>query len=48
MLLNKKQQQATFASSYLTDNRLSAGRFSQDGIAKIIQNLDPNKAHGHE
>ena len=22
--------------------------FSQDNIAKIIQNLDPNKAHGHD
>ena len=33
---------------YLTDNRLSSVRFSQDGIAKIIQNLDPNKAHGHD
>ena len=33
---------------YLTDNRLSYVRFSQDGIAKIIQNLDPNKAHDHD
>ena len=32
----------------LTDNRLSSVRFSQDDIAKIIQNLDPNKAHGHD
>ena len=31
---------------HLTDNRLSSVRFSQDEIAKIIQNLDPNKAHG--
>ena len=23
-------------------------RFSEDDIAKIIQNLDPNKAHGHD
>ena len=33
---------------YLTYNRLSSVRFSQDNIAKIIQNLDPNKAHGHD
>ena len=23
-------------------------RFSENGIAKIIPNLDPNKAHGHD
>ena len=23
-------------------------RFSEDDIAKLIQNLDPNKAHGHD
>ena len=23
-------------------------RFSKDGISNIIQNLDPNKAHGHD
>ena len=33
---------------YLTDNRLSSVSFSRDDIAKIIQNLDPNKAHGHD
>ena len=33
---------------YLTDNRLSYVSVSQDDIAKIIQNLDPNKAHGHD
>ena len=33
---------------HLTDNRLSSVSFSQDDIAKIIQNLDPNKAHGHD
>ena len=33
---------------YLTDNRLSCVNFSQDGIAKTIQNLDPNKDHGHD
>ena len=33
---------------YLTDNRLSSLSFSQDSIAKIIQDLDPNEAHGHD
>ena len=33
---------------YLTDNRLSSASFSQDKIAKVIQNLDSNKEHGHD
>ena len=33
---------------YLTDNCLSFVSFSHDKIAKVIQNLDPNKAHGHD
>ena len=33
---------------YLIDNRLSFVSFSHDKIAKVIQNLDPNKAHGHD
>ena len=32
---------------YLTDNLLCCVSFSHDKIAKVIQNLDPNKAHGH-
>ena len=32
---------------YLTDNRLSSESFSRDDIAKIIQNLHPNKVHRH-
>ena len=31
-----------------TDNRLSTVTFSQDDIGKIIQNLNPNKAHGYD
>ena len=31
----------------MTHNRLSSVRFCQDDITKIIQKLDPNKAHGH-
>ena len=34
--------------NYKTDNRLSTVSFSIDDIAKILQNLDPNKAHGHD
>ena len=34
--------------NYRTDNRLSAVNFSIDDIAKILQNLDPNKAHSHD
>ena len=33
---------------YLIDNRLSFVSFSLDKIANVIQNLDPNKAHGHD
>ena len=32
--------------NYKADNRLSTVNFSIDDIAKILQNLDPNKAHG--
>ena len=34
--------------NYKTDNSLSAVNFSIDDITKILQNLDPNKAHGHD
>ena len=33
---------------YLTEKRLSKIRFSEDDIAKIIQNLDLNKVHDHD
>ena len=33
---------------YLTEKRFTRIRFSEDEIAKIIQNLDSNKAHGHD
>ena len=33
---------------YLTDNRLFFVNFSHDKIAKVVQNLDPNKGHGHD
>ena len=31
-----------------TDNRLSTVTFSRDDIGKIIQNLNPNKAHSYD
>ena len=31
-----------------TDNRLSTVTFLQDDIGKIIYNINPNKAHGHD
>ena len=34
--------------SYKTDNLLLTVNFSIDDIAKILQNLEPNKAHGHD
>lgn len=33
---------------YLTEDRLSCVSFSQDEIAKVIQNLNPVKVHGLE
>ena len=33
---------------YLSDNRLPCVSLPHDKIAKVMQNLDPNKAHGHD
>ena len=33
---------------YATEKRLNTLRFSNNDIEKIIQNLDPNKAHGYD
>ena len=33
---------------YSTQSSLSSITFSKDDTAKMIQNLDPNKAHGHD
>ena len=37
-----------FHLHYKTDNRLLTVNFSIDDMAKILQNLDPNKAHGQD
>ena len=34
--------------TFYTNNRLSTGSFSHETVCKIIQNLNPNKAHGHD
>ena len=34
--------------NYKTENRLLTVNFSTDDNEKILQNLDPNKAHGHD
>ena len=34
--------------NYKIDNCLLTVNFSIDDIAKILQNLDPNKVHGHD
>ena len=33
---------------FLTDKRLSTVKFASNDMLKIIQNLNPNKAHGHD
>ena len=48
MLLIKNSSKFPSHLHYLTDNRLPSASFSQGDIAKIIQNLDPNKVHGHD
>ena len=48
MLLNKNSSKFPSHLHHWTGNHLSSVNFCQDDIAKIIQNLDPNKAHGHD
>ena len=48
MFLKRNNSKLPSHLHYLTDNSLSSINFSQDDIAKIIQNLDPNKAHGYD
>ena len=44
----KKTSQLPTGSLKRTNNCLSTIPFTKDDIAKIIKNLDPNKAHGHD
>ena len=45
--LIKKPSKLPLHLHFLTNNRLCFVSFSQDDIGEIIQNLDPNKVHGH-
>ena len=38
----------SFNFTLYTNNGLSTVTFSQNDIGKIIQNLNPNKVHGHD
>ena len=46
--LTKNDSKIPSHLNYKTENCLLTANFSIDGIAKILQNLDPNKAHGHD
>ena len=46
LLNNNSQLPPTL--SYKANERLFSVKVTNDGILKIIANLDPNKAHGHD
>ena len=46
-LINNRNTLSTHMQ-YLANNHLSSVIFSQDDIAKIIENLDSSQAHGHD
>ena len=48
LVLNEKQPQTHFASSIFDWQPSFFVNFSEEDIAKIIQNLDSNKAHDHD
>ena len=48
MLTNKKRCELPTSLTFYTNNRLSKVSFSPEDVGKIIENLNPNKAHGHE
>ena len=47
-LVNNNSQLLPSLSYYKTNERLSSVKITDDGILKIIEKLDPNKAHGHD
>ena len=47
MLIRNDTELPTSLAFY-TDNRLSTVSFSHEDVGKIIQNLNPNKAHSHD
>ena len=48
IILNKNNSKIPSYLYCLPNNRLCFVSFSQDDIDKLIQNLDPNKAHDHD
>ena len=48
MLLNQNESKLPLQLHFLTDKCLSIIKFVNNDILKIIQNLKPNKAHGHD
>ena len=48
MLFNKKLHKTSFQILKRPDKFISSISFSSNNIARIIRDLDPNKAHGHE
>ena len=47
MFIDKKKSKLS-SLHYKTDNHLLTVNFSIDDITKILQNLDPTKAHDHD
>ena len=45
--LIKNESELPTSLTFYTDNCLSAACFSHEDVGKIIQNVNPNKAHGH-
>ena len=45
--LIKNESELPTSLTFYTDNCLSTACFSHEDVGKIIQNVNPNKAHGH-
>ena len=48
MFFDKNDSKLPSHLHYKTDNRFLTVNFSMHDIAKILQNFDPVKAHGHD
>ena len=46
--LIRKNSELPTSLTFYTDNRLSTVSFSHQDLGKIIENLNPNKAHDHD
>ena len=47
-LLQRNNSNLPLRSHFLTDKSFSTVKFLSTDILKVIKNLDPNKAHGHD